>query len=59
MNMLNGIVKRLIMRYGVTIVSCAYVFVSFAANTACSFPFYEPKEPQGMERFCKISRKSF
>lgn len=33
--------------------SCAFIFAKVAANTSCSFPYYEPEQPKELERLKK------
>lgn len=39
-----------------SIASCAFAFTKISANTACGFPFYEPEEPKGLEKFKKFNK---
>ena len=48
------LIKKLIVKHGVLIASCAFAFVAIAANSACVFPYYEPEEPKGLEKFKKF-----
>ena len=48
--------KKLIVKYGAVIASCAFVFVAIAANSSCLFPFYEPGEPDGLDAFKKFNK---
>lgn len=40
-----------VVKYGTVIASCAFAFVVFAANSACTLPFYEPEEPKNLDKF--------
>lgn len=40
-------------KHGMLIMSCAFAFVVFGANIKCGWPFYEPKKPEGLEKFNK------
>lgn len=51
--------KKIVVKYGATIATCAFAFVAISANTSCWMPFYEPKEPDGVEKFKKHSRKKY
>lgn len=48
--------KKFVMKYGAAIASCAFAFVTIAANTSCGFPYYEPEEPQGLDSFKKFNK---
>lgn len=56
MKKVKGIVKGVFAKYGAVIASCAFAFVVIAANTTCAFPYYEPEEPTGLERFKKFDK---
>lgn len=47
--------KRFVVKYGASIAAFAFAFVAISANTSCGFPYYEPEEPAGIERFKKFS----
>lgn len=53
MKKVKEIATKIVVKYGAAIASCAFAFVAIAANTSCAFPYYEPKEPQGLESFKK------
>ena len=55
MKKFNDIVKSVVIKYGKTIVACAFAFVVVASNTSCLFPYYEIEEPDGLERFKKFN----
>lgn len=48
---LNGFICK----HGTTIACCAAAFVVLAANSACGGPFYEPEEPNDLEKFKKFN----
>lgn len=48
--------KTFVVKYGAVIASCAFAFVAISANTSCAFPFYEPEEPAGLEKFKKFDK---
>lgn len=48
--------KEFITKYGATVASCAFAFVVLSANTSCGLPFYEPKEPKGLDSFKKFNK---
>lgn len=56
MNKIQDTVKKLIVKYGAVIASCAFAFVAISANTSCLFPFYEPEEPKGLDSFKKFNK---
>lgn len=47
--------KKFVVKYGSTIATCAFAFVTVAANTSCVFPFYEPEEPKNLSNFKKFN----
>lgn len=53
---LKEMAKKFIVKYGATIVSCAFVFATISANSSCLFPFYEPEEPNGLDQLKKFNR---
>ena len=57
MNKIRETAKKLIVKYGAVIASCAFAFVTISANSSCLFPFYEPEEPEGLESFKKFNKK--
>lgn len=57
MNKIRETAKKLIVKYGAVIASCAFAFVAISANTSCGFPYYEPEEPEGLESFKKFNKK--
>ena len=57
MNKIQDTVKKLIVKYGAVIASCAFAFVAISANTSCLFPFYEPEEPEGLQNFKKFNKQ--
>ena len=56
MNKIKSIVKKGLVRYGSAIAAFAFTFVAVAANSSCYIPYYEPKEPNGLEKFKKFNR---
>lgn len=53
---LGEMAKKIIVKYGATVASCAFAFVAIAANTSCVLPFYEPEEPVGLDKFKKFNK---
>lgn len=47
------VLTTFVKRHGTIIASCAFAFVVLGTNTPCGWPFYEPKEPAGLEQFKK------
>ena len=47
--------KKFVFKYGTAIASCAFAFVAISANTSCGFPYYEPEEPKGLQKFKKFN----
>lgn len=56
MKKINKFFKNSLVKYGHVIVGCAMAFVVFAANTQCMIPYYEPEEPNGLEKFKKFNK---
>lgn len=52
---MNKFINSFVKRFGSIIAVCAFAFVAFGANTPCIWPYYEPKEPKGLEKFKKVS----
>lgn len=48
--------KKFVVKYGATIASCAFAFVVISANSSCLFPYYEPEEPAGLDKFKKFNK---
>ena len=55
MKKLKETAKKFIVKYGAAIASCAFALVTIAANSSCVFPYYEPQEPAGLEKFKKFN----
>ena len=55
MKKVKELAKTIVTKYGGVIACCAFAFVTMAANSACTMPFYEPEEPEGLERFKKFN----
>lgn len=55
MRNLKNMVNKFFKRHGSLIASCAFVFVTIAANSSCCIPFYEPEEPEGLAQFKKFN----
>ncbi len=56
--MMKGLKKtanKLLKKHGWLIASFAFVFVTIAANSPCTIPFYEPEEPEGLAQFKKFN----
>ena len=56
MKMIKKVVTNLLLKYGTVIASCAFAFVVISANTTCAFPYYEPEEPTGLDKFKKFNK---
>lgn len=56
MKKFKEIAKEFVAKYGSVIAACAFVFVTFSANSACCMPFYEPEEPKGLDSFKKLNK---
>lgn len=48
--------KKFVVKYGAVIASCAFAFVAISSNTSCGLPYYEPEEPNGLDRFKKFNK---
>ena len=46
--------KKILLRHGTLIASCAFAFVLITANSSCMMPFYEIEEPEGLDAFKKF-----
>ncbi len=53
MNFLRGISRFVLAKGGSALATCAFVFAAISANSSCVYPFYEPQEPAGLEKFKK------
>lgn len=56
MRKVKEFIKNSIIKYGAVIATCAFAFVTISANTSCGLPYYEPEEPEGLDRFKKFSK---
>lgn len=56
MNKAKSVLKTMLCKYGSVIAGCAFAFVTLSVNSSCSIPFYEPKEPAGLDQFKKIGK---
>jgi len=50
---MNKFLNLFVRKYGSAIAMCAFAFAIFGANIPCTWPYYEPKEPKGIERLKK------
>lgn len=55
MKNLKKAANKLFKKHGWLIASCAFCFVTIAANSSCSIPFYETTEPEGLAQFKKFN----
>lgn len=53
MKKIKSFFKNTIIKHGAIIAAFAFVFVTFAANSSCFIPYYEPEEPAGLGKFKK------
>lgn len=53
MKKIKDMTKKIILKYGGAIASCAFAFVVIAANSSCGVPFYEPGKNQKVWRILK------
>ena len=51
MKKIGAFFKNSLVKYGHVIVGCAMAFVAFAANTHCMIPYYDPEEPENLDKF--------
>jgi len=56
MRKIIAMAKKILAKHGTTIAACAFAFAAISANSSCVYPFYEPQEPAGLDRFKKFSR---
>ena len=52
--MKNKLINKIILSMGSAIACCATMFTVISCNSACALPFYEPEQPEGLEKFNKI-----
>lgn len=50
---IKSVSNELFMKGGALLATVAMVAATFAANSACFFPFYEPEQPEGLEKLKK------
>ena len=55
MKNLKKVANKLFQKHGWLIASFAFVFVTIAANSTCSIPYYEPEEPEDLAQFKKFN----
>ena len=48
------IAKKILLRNGAVIASCAFAFAFITANSSCMMPFYELEEPKGLDSLKKF-----
>lgn len=53
MKKVKEVLNNFVSRYGGIIACCALAFISMASNSACAMPFYEPEEPEDLDKFKK------
>lgn len=53
---IKELAKKVVVKYGAAIATCAFAFVTISANTGCIYPFYEPEEPAGLDKFKKFNK---
>ena len=49
MDKVKTLVDVLLMKGGTKLAAFAMLAVSFAANSACMFPFFEPEQPEELD----------
>lgn len=54
MKNLKTLAAAFLKKRGALIASCAFAFVALSANSPCALPFYEPEEPEGLDKFKKL-----
>lgn len=47
--------KKFVTKHGHVLAAFALVMVTVAANSSCVCPFYEPEEPNGLNKFKKFN----
>lgn len=55
MKKIVSIAKQFVVKHGGIIASCAFAFVVFTSNSSSMVLFYEPNEPDGIEKFKKFN----
>lgn len=53
MNKLQKTLKRIVVRYGNIITACAFAFAILTTNSSSVLVYYEPSEPEGIDKFKK------
>lgn len=56
MKKMKKMVKGVIIKYGAVIATFAFAFAVLSANTGCVYPYYEPEEPVGLDKYKKFNR---
>lgn len=56
MKKFKEVVKKIIVKNGAIIASCAFIVATVSANSSCLFPFYEPEEPAGLNSLKKYNK---
>ena len=56
MKKVKEMAKKFVVKYGAAIASCAFAFVTIAAISSCTLPYYEPEEPAGLDAFKKFNK---
>lgn len=49
----RSFIHELLMRGGALLATVAMIAATFAANSACLIPYYEPEQPEGLEKLKK------
>lgn len=50
---ITSLVNELLMKGGAFLAALALMTANFAANSTCMFPYYEPEQPEGLEKLKK------
>ena len=50
----RSFIHEQLMRGGALLATVAMIAATFAANSACLIPYYEPEQPEGLEKWSKV-----
>ena len=56
MKKIKKLFKNTIIKYGHIIAGCALAFITVTSNSSSILIFFEPTEPEGLEKFKKFNK---
>lgn len=56
MKKIKKLFKNTIIKYGHIIAGCAFAFITVTSNSSSILIFFEPTEPEGLEKFKKFNK---